>query len=202
MKKKHQKKIVIYGGAFNPPHLGHASVIKALLHLFPCDEIWIMPSGERKDKRIGVSGQDRLAMLRLMSSELFKGSIIPIKISDLELHWPRLSATYETLKTLAELHPRNKFYFYIGSRLIKDIKTEWVQGKKLYDTANFISAIEPRSSLPKKLPKSIIFLDAKKIEWLSISSTFVRGLLRRGRSGTPYITPGVARYIKKHKLYQ
>ena len=46
-------RVALYGGAFSPPHLGHASLIEAILRLFPCDEIWIIstrPQGYRKGR--------------------------------------------------------------------------------------------------------------------------------------------------------
>lgn len=202
MNKKTKKKIVIYGGSFNPPHLGHASVIKALLRLFPCDEIWIMPSGERRDKKIGMPGKYRLAMLKIMLKELFSRSKTSIKLSSLELRRPALTTTYQTLKELEARYPDGDFYFCGGSSLLSDIRKKWVNGKKLYDTAHFVVMMKPNSSLPKKLPKHITFLDGKGVKLINTSSTLLRNLVRRGVSKVPGITRGVEAYIKKNKLYQ
>ena len=76
------KKIALYGGAFSPPHLGHASVIEAILRLFPCDEIWVMPSADRHDKIVSASGEHRIKMLELMITELFPEYILPILLSE------------------------------------------------------------------------------------------------------------------------
>ena len=74
-------RVALYGGAFSPPHLGHASLIEAILRLFPCDEIWVMPSADRHDKKISAPGKSRIEMLEILIQELFPNSKIPILIS-------------------------------------------------------------------------------------------------------------------------
>ena len=69
------KKIVIYGGAFNPPHIGHAIAIENVLRLFPCDEIWVMPTADRHDKKIKVDGVHRVQMLNLMVQEIGRAHV-------------------------------------------------------------------------------------------------------------------------------
>lgn len=202
MDKRPKKKVVIYGGSFNPPHLGHANVISALLRLFSCDEIWVMPSGERKDKHIGIFGKHRLAMLKIMLKELFPRPKIPIKLSTLELCRPKFTTTYQTLKKLKAHYPSHDFYFYVGSDLLGDIRTKWVNGRKLYDTVHFVSMAEPNSFLPKRLPKHIILLRGKRTGWANTSSTAIRSLIRHRVSRLPGVMRGVAGYINKNKLYR
>ncbi|MBI4119736.1 MAG: nicotinate-nicotinamide nucleotide adenylyltransferase [Parcubacteria group bacterium] len=195
-----KKKIVIYGGSFNPPHLGHASAIEMAQRLFPCDEIWVMPSGNRQDKTIGVSGNHRKQMIEIMLNELFPNPGIPIKISTLELDRPKLTTTYETKNELERGYPAYEFHFLMGSDIFGEVEKRWVNGKKLYAAANFLVIQKPEAKLPDDLPKRVTVLD-HSIAWLMISSTFIRKLIARGHSGIPYIATGVAEYIKKHKLY-
>ena len=194
------KKIALYGGAFSPPHLGHASVMEAVLRLFPCDEIWVMPSTNRHDKKVSASGSDRLKMLEILIQELFPSSKIPIIISDFELQMDKPTVTYETLKALDEKYPDNKFYFVLGSENLEVIETKWINGKKLLQEANFIAIKNPLIPLSNKLPSNITILD--DLPWTKISSTFVRKLIAQGQSGLPYISKGVAEYIKGHNLYK
>jgi len=194
------KKIAIYGGSFNPPHFGHAMIVESILRLFPCDEIWLMPSGERLDKQINVSGNHRLQMLKLMRSELFNSSEIPIKINSLELNRLKLTTTYETKLVLKKKYPNHRFYFIIGSDLIADIKNKWVNGKKLYNSTYFVIIHKANHIRINQLPKHSILLKTNLI-LTNVSSTLIRAFIRKGYSGIPYITKGVANYIKKHKLY-
>ncbi len=192
----HRKKIAIYGGAFSPPHIGHASVIEAVLRLFPCDEIWIMPSADRHDKTITTSGEHRVKMLEIMIAELFPKPKIPILISDFELSLNKPTVTYRTLELLKENYPNHEFHFVIGSENLGIIETKWVNGKKLFQEASFIAIKNPLFPLPDKLPPHITMID--DIAWSDISSTFVRKLLTQGYSGLPYLTKEVAEYIKRY----
>jgi len=193
------KKVALYGGAFSPPHLGHASLIEAILRLFPCDEIWIMPSADRKDKQITANGKDRIKMLEIMTDELFPNAKIPILISDFELKLNKPTVTYETLKLLKEKYPNHTFHFILGSDNLSLIKTEWINGEKLFKEANFLALKNPLIHLPDKLPPKIIILD--DLPWTNISSTFIRKLLTQGLSGLPYLSKEVAEYIKANNLY-
>lgn len=192
------KKIVIYGGSFNPPHIGHMIAIEAVLRNFPCDEIWVMPSSERLDKKIVVSGKHRINMLKLALRDPFPYFV---KISDLELKRPKLTTTYDTLAELHKLYPRDKFYFLIGSELLWDIRYKWVRGRELWETCNFLAIRKPGVKIPPKLPPNIKTID-KDIVWVNISSTLVRNFIKKGYSGIPYIHSSVAAYIKKVGLYR
>lgn len=205
-----KKRVVIYGGSFNPPHIGHMTAIEAVLRNFPCDEIWAMPSSERLDKKIGVSGKHRVNMLKIALKEHFppksrkagfRRAEPVIKISTLELDRAGPTTTYDTLTELKKLHPRYKFYFLIGSELLWDIRYKWVNGEKLWKSCYFLAIRKPSAKVPPKLPPNIKTID-KDIVWVNISSTLIRSFIKKGYSGIPYIHPRVAYYIKKHNLYR
>ena len=196
-----KKKIIIYGGAFSPPHLGHATVAESAIRLFPCDELWLMPTANRRDKTIQAEKKHRLAMLTHMKNELFSELPLPVKISRIECDQKRLTTTYETLRQLKKHYPRYSFYLLIGSDIVGDIEKKWVCGKKLFKTAHFVISKRHPYPVPRKLPPQSTVLQ-KESRSLDFSSTFIRNLIKNGHSGVPYITPRVARYIKKHKLYR
>jgi len=195
------KKIVIFGGAFNPPHFGHTSVIQAILEKFPCDEIWVMPSADRHDKAISVSGQQRSKMVEILIKELFQDVKVPIKISTLELDRLRLTTTYETKVELEKNFPKCKFYFVLGSDSFNDIKTKWVNGEKLYKEANFIVLIRPGISLPESLPQNVTLLE-RNLGLSNFSSTDIRSLIASGNLADQYLSKGVSQYIKENNLYR
>lgn len=197
------KKVVIYGGAFNPPHIGHAAAIETIIRLFPCDEIWVMPSADRHDKQISISGEDRLNMLRIMVAEAFPDSKIPVAVSDVEIRRGTMTTTLDTKIQLEQRHPDHEFHWMFGSDVVGDIKDKWLKGRDFFETANFIVTKRAGAQIPKDLPKNTILLIDKHTADIEISSTFVRRLLARGYSGMPYIaTPGVAEYIKQNRLYK
>jgi len=196
---KVMKRIAIYGGSFSPSHLGHASVIEAILRLFPCDEIWVMPSADRRDKKVTASDKHRVKMLELMIDEIFPSPAFPVIISDFELNKNKPTVTYETLKLLKEKYPSHEFHFVLGSENLGVIKTKWVNGKKLFQEASFVAIKNPLTALPQILPPSLTIID--DVPWTNISSTFIRKLIAQGHSGIPYLSKKVAMYIKTHKLY-
>ncbi|HEY9584230.1 MAG TPA: nicotinate (nicotinamide) nucleotide adenylyltransferase [Candidatus Paceibacterota bacterium] len=196
-----KKKVVIYGGTFNPPHIGHAAAIETVTRLFSCDEIWLMPTADRRDKTVGTAGGHRLKMLEIMIDELFPTAKTFIKISRMELERPRLTTTYETKLELEAAYPSYKFYFLIGSDIVGDIEKKWVNGDELFRTARFIIMKRPLDVLPERLPPQITILD-KGFKYVDISSTFIRALLAKGHSGAPYLISGVAEYIKNNGLYR
>ena len=200
MLNKH-KKIVIFGGAFNPPHFGHAVIIENLLSQFPCDEIWVMPSADRHDKTIGVSGKHRLKMLEILIKESFLNPKIPIKISTIELDRPRLTTTYDTKLELEKKHPNYEFYFVVGADSFNDIKTKWVNGEKLYKEAKFIVFSRPDVPLPEFLPENAVLLK-KATAGTDISSTMMRSLIGEEKSIEKYTAKAVAGYIRENKLYK
>lgn len=194
-------KIVIYGGAFNPPHVGHAIAIENVLRLFPCDEIWVMPTADRHDKKVGTPGKQRVAMLDLMVKEFFPYTATPIKISTMEIDRPKLTTTYETKQELESQFPGNEFHFLVGSDILGDIETKWHQGKELFNSGKFLAIQNATTPLPENPPKHVTLLDKDAIR-VGISSTFVRGLLKKGSSGVPYISKGVADFIRVAGLYR
>lgn len=183
--------------------------IEAVLRNFPCDEIWIMPSSDRLDKHIGISGKHRVNMLKIALNEYFprlrlrsgEQGNIKIKISELELRRPRLTTTYETMTKLNKLYPHNKFYFLLGSELLWNIRYKWVRGRELWRSCYFLAVRKPGAKIPSKLPPNIKIID-KDIIWVNISSTLVRKFIKKGYSGIPYIHPKVASYIKRKSLYK
>lgn len=205
IKPKHprppKRRIVIYGGSFNPPHIGHMSVIEVILRHFKCDEIWVMASGDRADKKIGTSAKDRIKMLQIYSKELFKKPKIKIIISNFEIKRPILTTTYDTKLALEKKYPQHKFYFAVSSELLPDIQFKWVKGKELWKSANFLAVMRPGFKLQKKLPENVEFV-GKDLIWIDVSSTAIKKILKDGHSGVPYLSPGVAAYIKKNGLYR
>ncbi len=194
------KRIVLYGGAFSPPHLGHASVIEAILNLFPCDEIWIMPSADRLDKTVSASAEHRLKMFNIMISELFLNPTVPIIISSLEIDRKKLTTTYDTMKELEEKYPDYEFYFLLGPDIAGNI-SQWIDGDKLIGETKtkFITYKDQSEKLPDNLPPRLTILD---IRHSSISSTMIRALIKDGHQDIPYLSKGVAEYIKKNNLYK
>ncbi len=197
-----KKKILIYGGAFSPPHLGHASAVSLALRSFPCDEIWVMPSADRRDKKITAGAEDRKRMLEIMIHELFPRPATPVTVSTLEIDRPKPTTTYETLMELNGQFPGSEFYFLIGADVVGDIESKWFNGKEIYRLANFVVMDCRGVPVPSGLPDNFIHLPGRKGLTGDISSTMIRNMLGERKNPDHCLTPGVAAYIREMKLYQ
>lgn len=63
------KNIAIYGGAFDPPHLGHLKLIHHLGKMEGIDEVWLMPCGDRDDKKLLLPMEKRFKLMRKIFSK-------------------------------------------------------------------------------------------------------------------------------------
>ena len=195
------KRIAVYGGTFSPPHVGHASVIEAVARLVPCDEVWVMVSRDRPDKPGTVNAQRRLTMTKLMVGELFAESPVPVVVSDFELKRPELVYTYDTLTALRREFPGDEFFFTVSSELLRDMTTTWEKGRELFNEARFIVSHRPGVPLDMALPPMAIVIGTN-YAYIDVSSTFIRGLIARGLTAMPYLTPMVARFVRENGLYR
>src|SRR4051812_30238185 len=94
------KKVLMFPGAFNPPHLGHISSLKIAVKNQSFDEIWIVPSGKRDDKNISISYEDRRNLGRLFVEVLSEHVDIPVMLMTNELDDVRGRVTDQILEEL------------------------------------------------------------------------------------------------------
>lgn len=201
------KVIVIYGGSFNPPHIVHGRIVETIMKRFAvCNEIWVMPSADRDDKAMEVSGDDRLKMTEILIREMIPDDEGPkVRVSPLEILRKRLTTTWETISILGSCYPYAIFYFALGTDIVGDIKRKWKNGDRLFNSANFLLFDRPDAALSKKeleaLPKNFIYIG--EIEGvIGVSSTRIRERVKRGASIEGLTTRGVIDYINEHGLYR
>jgi nicotinate-nucleotide adenylyltransferase len=196
-----KKSIVIVGGAFDPPHIGHAMAIGAVRRLFACDEIWLMPSADRRDKSIVAEKWHRMSMVRRMREELFLGRKKRVRVSAVELELGPPSTTHRTLSHLSKTYPNIEFHFLVGSDVVGDIETRWFRGPALFRRARFIVIKRKGVALPRRLPPHTTVI-GNTGSATDVSSSVVRDFAKRGMPLTPYVTRRVEVYIRKNKLYR
>lgn len=94
------KKILLFPGAFNPPHYGHIETIKVALEKVSFDELWIVPSGKRDDKNIAISYENRHVFGKFFVEYLESEFSIPVKLITAELDNMDGKFTHEILKEI------------------------------------------------------------------------------------------------------
>ncbi|HEY4963088.1 MAG TPA: nicotinate (nicotinamide) nucleotide adenylyltransferase [Candidatus Saccharimonadales bacterium] len=195
MKSIEKSPVIIFGGAFNPPTSAHVDIIEACLSLPGFDELWVMPSGDRRDKQMDVSDEDRLNMLGLVRREVFEDNP-RLVISDFELKLPRPNQTYITVGKLAAEHADIDFWFTYGADAYASMP-EWTHGVELQEKLQMI--IFGRGSIDIPSREEIIKLDVDSCD--GISSSRARANVTEGQPLDNLVCSSVARYIEQNKLY-
>ena len=192
------KKIGIFGGTFNPPHLGHVRLAKEAAEKIGAEKVIIIPSCIPPHKMPGklASGDERMEMCRLaFEDELFE-------ISSIELDRGDKSYTVETLRELKRIHPDSELYFIIGSDMLATF-TGWYKWEEILTLAHICAASREKgfkadlSVFTPEQRERIIFLETEPLE---ISSTQIR--VEIAKNGTPdYMNSKVLKYIEDNGLY-
>ena len=141
MKKVKKKLIGIFGGTFDPVHIGHKLVIENLLELIKLDELIVIPNGTppHKEKRIGETNKLRMTKLAL-------GHIDKVKIDDREIIKETPSYAFLTFKELQKENPNDTLLWIMGSDSYSKIDT-WHRYKEFIEEVNLVILSRPDLSL-------------------------------------------------------
>jgi nicotinate-nucleotide adenylyltransferase len=213
-----KKRIGLFGGTFNPIHLGHLRGAEEIREAFELQKVTFIPAAipPHKLSEEVIEAKHRLEMVRLATA-----SNPFFSTNDIELSRPKKSYSIDTIRYFRERY-RDVFFFILGRDAFVEIET-WKEFQHLFSLCNFIVMTRPEfqktfstSPLPEALVpvfrydsevKSWIHtsghtLTFKEISYLDISSTKVRELIERGKSVRYLIPNEVEAYIKKHGLYR
>lgn len=182
--------ITLFGGTFDPPHLGHSSIAKALLDKKLADEVWFLPVGSHAFDKKFSSALHRIAMLTLVLED-------HQKIERYEIEQNGMSITYHTLNALAKKYPEHQFSFVIGSDNLARFH-EWHHYEEMLQAFTFF--VYPRQGFPlQPLHKGMKVIEG--VEPIGISSTEVRSRIQKAQPVANLIKSTVGRYIQDHRLY-
>jgi nicotinate-nucleotide adenylyltransferase len=202
-----EKKIAVYGGAFDPPHNGHIHVIKTVAK-FNIDEIWIFPSGNRSDKQYRTTSTHRVHMIELLLNELSEDVRTNVKLCLAELNSQEddLGSAY-WMNYFKKNHPHYQFFLVIGSDLYQDLAT-WKNSSTLKKEVNFIGIRRPKTGEP---PQGYSIVELESELESSISSSQIRSLLELQKSINrgencdsvlkSLVPESILNYIIKNNLY-
>lgn len=188
-------KIGLYFGSFNPIHNGHLTVANQALEFMGLDQVWFMVSPQNPLKPVGslLNEHLRLEMVRLAvldNPKFFE--------CDFEFNLPRPSFTLNTLDALADKYSDHQFMFICGHDLVAQMAT-WQGGKEVLERHPFFVHGRPNAPEITAKPKEMIYFD---LVTSSVSSTYVRKLIREGRSIKYLVPNNVIAYIMKNNLYK
>jgi nicotinate-nucleotide adenylyltransferase len=198
--------ILLFGGAFDPPHYGHIAAAKRALQLKMHEEVWWLPSasdafGEKKMS----DGEHRFNMLSILLAIAEDPRMF---INRFELNFPETIGTYATVIKMKEAYPQHEFSYLIGTDQAERIR-EWRNSRELTRIIPFV-VIRRNGEFPSY----------DKINWatikphnltlaptgdFNISSTKIRDMIRSGQPPEDIlqlIPEQIYQYILKNKLYK
>ncbi len=186
--------IALFGGAFDPPHMGHRLIAEHLLEAGKVDRVWFVPVRKHHFVKNMTAVVDRLAMLQQM---VVKMKLPTIKIEKFELEHNDTSYSYNTLEGLSERYSQDTFSWVIGSDNIADFH-KWYRATELLHTYHVF--VYPRAGFPLQslLPGMIPLTDMPEI---NVSSTEVRERVRARQPIEGLVEETVAQYISQKGLY-
>lgn len=187
--------IALFGGAFDPPHVGHRLVAESLIKNKIVDEVWFVPVykhpwASRYGKQQLVDYDKRVKMLNLTLSDI-KGVSVE--------HYKDVSFTFNTLEYFSKKFSEHDFSWVMGSEYL-DRFDDFLKGHpQLIDYPFFIY---PRAGykFDEKLKKeNMTFL--YKMTKITASSTDIKKNLKEGKDISKLVTKDVFNYIVENKLY-
>lgn len=199
-------KIGIFGGTFNPIHLGHIRLGQLVLDEIKLDKILYIPDNtppHKSDKDLAC-GEDRLNMIDISLKDHDD-----MESSDIELNREGKSYTFETLLELKKLYPNDEFYLIMGADMFLTLD-KWREPETIFKTANIIGVPRVKSDFEKmnEYAENVIKPMGAKVFMLSqtvfdtASSTYVRENIDDYQKIKDMINPEVYRYIKEKGLYR
>jgi nicotinate-nucleotide adenylyltransferase len=192
--------LTIYGGTFDPIHLGHLHAIASIKRQVELGELVVVPAGRpwQKSDRDLASGPDRLEMCRLAFA-----NEPDVNVSDVEILRNGPTFTIDTVEELksrfTDLDRGRKINMIIGADSVKSLHT-WHRYEDLIKSVHIIVCARPEYPMfADQLPTSGFTLI--EVSALPVSSSMVRERLSRGENVADLLPKAVWKYIIENNLY-
>lgn len=195
------QRIGVFGGAFDPPHLGHHVLAATAITQLQLDALHIIPTGHAWHKSRTLSdAPHRVAMASLAFADLPQ-----VVVDGRELARPGPTYTVDTLMELQQENPGAQLYLLIGEDQARALPS-WSRWEQLPALAIICVAARADSTGAKgqfdALKAHMPGLTVLNMPPVAISATDIRHRAATGQSIGPLVFETVARYIDQHHLYR
>lgn len=198
-------KIGIYGGSFNPPHLGHMAAARSAMTELSLDRLLVVPACDPPHKELpegSATPEQRLEMTSIMADQ------IGAECWDVEIARKGVSFTVDTLEEAKRLWPEAELWLLMGTDMFFSIQTWW-KPERIMELSGICAFcreeredrslfLKQKEYLEKTFQARVSVISNPDV--IEISSTEVRGALAQG-NGQDYLHNAVYGYILREKLY-
>ncbi len=189
----------IFGGTFDPPHIGHLLIAQTICEAEKFDKIIFVPALKNPHKSVGITSpiDKRLKMLE----SAVEGNP-NFEISDIEIKRGGISYSLDTIRHIKKSDnlERDELYFLIGSDILKNFH-KWHEPKKILKESQVIVALRPGfqpSTVPNWILSEIQFANIPQFE---LSATQIRKRWKENKTIRYMVTQPVWEFINKNSLY-
>lgn len=192
-------KLLLFGGTFDPPHLGHIHNLEAAIRAVNPDLVVVIPAGIPPHKaEAHTSGEIRLEMCRCFQ-ECFPNLVV----SRWEVDQEGKSYSIHTLEHLAREYPEAEIYMAVGSDMLLTF-TQWHRWREILQRATLVCTSRQAGDDPQLIQAAraleeeggrVILAPASALE---VSSTQIR----QGKARPELLPPLVQELVEKYHLYQ
>ncbi|MBN1619224.1 nicotinate (nicotinamide) nucleotide adenylyltransferase [candidate division WOR-3 bacterium] len=184
----------VFGGSFDPPHIGHLIFSEESLNKFNLQKIiWVVNHTPCHKQKPLASFNDRLEFCRILTR-----NFMFIQVSQIEENLDKPNFTCETLNSLRkEFSGKNDFFLMIGLDQAKSIDS-WKNAEMLKRQVDFIVMMRDDGSKDLNLPEKRTHLIKRRID---VSSTEIRKYFKAGLSAASFVGNELSTYIVKRGIY-
>jgi nicotinate-nucleotide adenylyltransferase len=194
-------RLAIFGGSFDPPHVGHLLVADDAYAQLALDRLVFVPAATQPLKAdsggASAAAEHRLAMTRLLVDGDTR-----FEVSTIEIERAGLSFTVDTLTDFATQYPSAERFLLLGADVLATF-AQWREPERILQLARPVvleRAGDPASRLPAGLTATALRrLPSRRID---VSSTEIRERARDKKPLRGFVTDNVAAYIARHGLYR
>lgn len=196
-----QRRVGVFGGAFDPPHIAHSALVRAALEQLQLDELRIVPTGEAWHKNRNLTP----AVHRLEMARLAFAAWECVVIDPRETMRSGPSYTVDTLAEMRSEMPQAQLFLIIGQDQAAALPT-WHRWREIADFATICVAARAGFAGARgtfdALNLGISPVQTIELPPMDVSATDIRERLANRQTVVPLVFEPVARYIAHYHLYQ
>jgi nicotinate-nucleotide adenylyltransferase len=191
-------KTCLFGGTFDPPHIGHLLIAQTICEVEKFDKILFIPAYEPPHKKFTSLVEHRLNMLKIAIA-----GNPNFELCDLEIKRKGISYSVDTIKIVQEKYDlkKSELYYLMGTDSLGDFR-DWHKAKEILNICQVIVAVRPGfspSDIPPWIMKKIQFANIPRFE---ISSTTIRYRWIKNKTIRYMVPLDVWKYINENHLFQ